>query len=58
MTKKYYIIYETRNLKNSQYSTCWIRNEELNENKKIPKSDLEEWLSKGWIKGRKIKKNF
>jgi len=40
--------------KNSQYGTCWIRNEELNENKKIKKSELEIWLSKGWIKGRKM----
>lgn len=38
---------------NSQYGTCWIRNEF--ENKKIKKTELESYLKKGWIKGRKIK---
>ena len=41
--------------KNSQFGTCWIRNEELKENKKITKEDLQIWLDKGWIKGRKVK---
>ncbi len=40
--------------KNSQYGTCWIYNEELKENKKIKKEELQEWINKGWIKGRKI----
>lgn len=39
--------------KNSQYGTCWIRNEI--ENKKIKKEELEKYLKEGWIKGRKIK---
>ena len=39
--------------KNSQYGTCWIRNEK--ENKKIKKSELDSFIKKGWIKGRKIK---
>lgn len=40
---------------NSQYGTCWIYNEDLKENKKIIKTDLDLWLTRGWIKGRKIK---
>lgn len=39
--------------KNSQYGTCWIHNDK--ENKKIKKDELESYLSKGWIKGRKMK---
>ena len=39
--------------KNSQYNTCWIYNDK--ENKKIKKEDLEYYLSKGWLKGRKFK---
>jgi len=30
-------------------------NKKLKENKKIKKDDLDEWLKKGWFKGRKIK---
>jgi hypothetical protein len=41
--------------KNSQYGTCWITNPELKKNKKISKSELENYLRNGWIKGRKIK---
>ncbi len=40
---------------NSQFGTCWIYNEDLKENKKIPRTELDEWISKGWIKGRKMK---
>ncbi len=40
---------------NSQYGTCWIYNTILNENKKIQKEDLQLWVDKGWLKGRKIK---
>lgn len=39
--------------KNSQYGTCWIHNNK--ENKKIKKDELESYLFKGWIKGRKMK---
>lgn len=39
--------------KNSQYGTCWIHNNK--ENKKIQKEDLDNWLSNGWIRGRKMK---
>lgn len=37
--------------KNSQYGTCWITNG--TENKKIKKEELDLYLSKNWIKGRK-----
>lgn len=40
---------------NSQFGTCWIRNE--NENKKIKVEELNSYLEQGWIKGRKIKKS-
>ena len=40
---------------NSQYGTMWIYNSSTNENKKIPKDDLDTWLVLGWIKGRKLK---
>jgi hypothetical protein len=39
--------------KNSQYGTCWIHNN--SKNKKIKKEQLEEYISNGWIKGRKMK---
>lgn len=39
--------------KNSQFGTCWIYNEELNQNKKIRK---EEEIPNGWKLGRKLKK--
>jgi hypothetical protein len=39
--------------KNSQFGTCWIIRS--NENKKINLSELESYLSQGWIKGRKLK---
>ena len=39
---------------NSQYGTCWITKE--GENKKIKKSELDNFLSNGWIKGRIINK--
>ena len=40
---------------NSQYGKCWIYNSQLKENKSIPKTELQEWLDAGWIKGRKMK---
>lgn len=39
---------------NSQYGTCWIYSLENKRNKKIKKEELNIWLDKGWIKGRKI----
>lgn len=40
--------------KNSQYGTCWIMKDDIS--KKIKKCDLDTYISKGWIKGRKCKK--
>lgn len=39
---------------NSQYGTCWIYNENLKQNKKIKRNDLQQWLSQSWLKGRKV----
>jgi hypothetical protein len=41
--------------KNSNYGHCWIYNDDLEENKSIDKKDLDQWLEKGWKKGRKMK---
>jgi len=41
-------------INNSQYGTCWIYNEEPQENKRVEKEEVQFWLDKGWIKGRKI----
>lgn len=38
--------------RNSQYGTTWITNGK--ENKKIKKEDLDNWLEKGYVKGRKL----
>ena len=37
----------------SAYGTCWVYNDK--ESKKIKKEHLNEYLSNGWIKGRKMK---
>jgi hypothetical protein len=42
-------------IKNSQYNTCWIYNEEEKKSMKIPKDELQSRLNHGWILGRKIK---
>lgn len=39
---------------NSQYGTCWVYNESSQESIKIPKTQINWFLSEGWIKGRKI----
>ena len=39
--------------KNNSFGTCWIMKDD--ENKKIKKEELENYLNLGWIKGRKIK---
>lgn len=39
---------------NSQYGTCWVYNENLRQNKKIKKEELNEWLENGWHKGRRM----
>lgn len=40
---------------NSQYGTCWIHSLEEKRSMKIKKEDLEEWTTKGWLAGRKMK---
>ena len=40
--------------KNSQFGTCWIVNEEEKKCIKIKKEELENYLSIGWKKGRKM----
>ena len=45
-------------INNSQYGTCWIHNTLLEDNRKIKKEELDEWLDNGWIKGRKHKDNI
>ena len=41
--------------KNSQFGTCWIYSLDKQKCKKIPLSELDDFLSLGWIKGRKMK---
>ena len=41
-------------VKNSQYGTCWIMKDGIS--KKIKKSDLDTYISEGWIKGRTCKR--
>jgi hypothetical protein len=40
--------------KNSQYGTCWIFHEEFG-NKKCSKEEVNDYIEKGWTKGRRIK---
>lgn len=40
--------------KNSQYETCWIYNLIEMRNMKIKRQELDYYLQKGWIKGRKM----
>lgn len=37
--------------KNSQFGTCWIKHESYT-SKKIKLTDLDSWISLGWIRGR------
>lgn len=39
---------------NSQHGTCWVYHQYTYENKKISKDELDEYLSIGYVKGRKI----
>ena len=41
--------------KNPMFGSIWIYNNSLKESKSIKKEDLTDWLSKGWLKGRKLK---
>ena len=42
--------------KNPQYGKCWIYKPETFESIRIDKSEIERYLSNGWVKGRKINK--
>jgi len=39
---------------NPSYGTCWIYNNELKKDLRIKNTDIDLYLSKGWIKGRKF----
>lgn len=39
--------------RNSQFGTCWITKDQ--ENKKIKKELLDQYIKIGWIRGRKCK---
>lgn len=41
---------------NSMFGKCWVFNEDTFESKPIPKECLNDYLAKGWQRGRKIKK--
>jgi len=41
--------------KNSQFNTCWIYSLEEKSSKKISRDELDLWLQKGWLLGRKMK---
>lgn len=38
--------------KNSQFGTCWIKNDSTGEVKKVKKELAEDWLRQGWVRGR------
>ena len=40
--------------KNSSYGSIWIYNETLQENKKVKKELVDEFLDEGWMVGRKM----
>jgi hypothetical protein len=39
---------------NSRYGTCWIHSLEEKKSISIKKEEIDNWLSKGWNKGRKM----
>jgi hypothetical protein len=40
---------------NSQFGTCWIKNDKTRETRRIKKDQLRFWQDKGWILGRDMK---
>lgn len=44
-------------VKNSQYGTVWVRSLTERVSKKVPATELPEYLSNGWVRGRKISTN-
>lgn len=55
LSEKLLEIGHQKGCKNSQYGTCWVYNDK--ESIKIKKELLDEYLSNGWNKGRKMKFN-
>ena len=53
MSEKHKLNKHQKGEKNSQFGKCWIYNLELKENKSIKKEELNDWIDKGWTKGRK-----
>ena len=53
-SKSFKFIGHAQGEKNSQFGTCWIYNLTDKMSRKIPKEDLSDWESLGWIKGRKM----
>jgi len=43
-----------RGICNSQFGTCWIHNYELRQSKKCKITELDDYISSGWSKGRVI----
>jgi len=41
--------------KNSQYGKAWIYNLEEKKSIRVPKEEVDQWIEKGWIRGRKQK---
>lgn len=41
--------------KNSQYGTCWVFSDEKKCSKRIQRDELSDYLSRGWVKGRRMK---
>lgn len=39
---------------NSQFGTCWVSNDALQQTKKIKLSELDQALTDGWVRGRKV----
>jgi len=41
--------------RNSQYGKCWIHSYAEKRSTRVMKDDVQEWLDRGWILGRKLK---
>lgn len=44
-----------RGAANNCYGTCWIMQADGSDSKRIPKVELDRWVSQGWIPGRRCK---
>jgi hypothetical protein len=41
--------------RNSRFGTMWIKNDELQQSRKVSKSELETFIQQGWVCGRKMR---